>query len=196
LIPQSRQNRAFTQAEPIVSRTSIIRSDDGKNFAMFLTIYGDGTAVDTEGIHRIGPDLMRPLVAALQSPELVKPRTHCGSPPTDFIEQVHVVVYRKAMGRLMANSFTYSGNTQGCDAAVRKLHETLETIQNKLSAPATAGATATGSVTVDPNQPALSPSLADPDQGHGLGTRGMIQPAAAPPPPSIPLTVLPEDRPR
>ena len=37
------------------------------------------------------------------------------------------------MGRLQAHSFSYSGNPQGCDHAVRHLHTVLEAVQAKLS---------------------------------------------------------------
>ena len=70
---------------------------------------------------------------------LVATRGHCGAPSTDFIEHVHIVVFERRLGRLQAHSFSYSGNPQGCDHAVRHLHTVLENLQAKLSRPADAG---------------------------------------------------------
>ena len=76
---------------------------------------------------------LKPLVEALQSGDLYRLKGHCGGPSTDFIEQVHVVVYERSLGRLRANAFSYSGNPQGCDHAVRHLQTTLDALQAKLS---------------------------------------------------------------
>ena len=46
---------------------------------------------------------------------------------------MNVVVYERRLGRLAAHSFSYSGNPQGCDNAIRQLHTTLENLQVKLS---------------------------------------------------------------
>jgi hypothetical protein len=69
----------------------------------------------------------------VQSGDLTRTRGHCGAPATDFVEYVNVVVYERRLGRLWAHSLSYSGNTQGCDHAVRHLHTTLESLQMKLS---------------------------------------------------------------
>jgi hypothetical protein len=114
---------------------AIGRSDDGKQFGMCLQVYADGTVLDGEGVHRVGADLMRPLLQAIQAVDASRVRGHCGSPPTDFIEQVHVVVYERAYGKLRANALSYSGNPQGCDAAIRQLHGAIEAIQTKVAGP-------------------------------------------------------------
>jgi hypothetical protein len=43
------------------------------------------------------------------------------------------VVYDRRLGRLSAHSFSYSGNTQGCEHSIRHLHTALENLQAKLS---------------------------------------------------------------
>jgi hypothetical protein len=111
---------------------------------MMLQVHADGTVLAAEGVHRVGADLMRPLHAALQEGEVFQPRTHCGGPATDFIEQNVFTVYRRSLGRMQSNTFSCSGNMSGCDAAVRRLNEALDAIQNKLSAPATVAAAGMG----------------------------------------------------
>ena len=98
------------------------RTNDGSRFGMFMQIYEDGTVIDSEGVHRLPPDALRGVAQALQAPELGRADGHCGGPPTDFVEEVQVVVYRRKLGGLMANSFSYSGNTAGCDPSIRTLH--------------------------------------------------------------------------
>jgi hypothetical protein len=100
---------------------------------MFLQVFADGTVIDSEGVHHIRGAELRPIVDAIQSGELYRVRGHCGAPPTDFIEYVHVVIYERRLGRLTAHWFSYSGNTQGCDQSIRQLHTTLENLQAKLS---------------------------------------------------------------
>src|SRR5207248_1360454 len=88
LIPQPRVSRPVTQADPILTRVALGRSDDGKSFGMFLQVFADGTVIDTEGVHRVGADALRPLLQALQAGDFSRPRGHCGGSPTDFVEQV------------------------------------------------------------------------------------------------------------
>jgi hypothetical protein len=133
LIPHSRVSRAVTDADPIVTRVTLGRSDDGTQFGMFLQVFADGTVIDSEGVHQVSQDGIKPVTEALESSELFRGRGHCGSPPTDFIEQVHVVVYERSFGRLRANSFSFSGNPQGCDHAVRRLQAALDAVQLKTS---------------------------------------------------------------
>jgi hypothetical protein len=152
LVPQSRVNRAVTDADPIVTRVTLGRSDDGTQFGMFLQVFADGTVVDSEGVHQVGRDGIKPVNEALESSELFRTRGHCGGPPTDFIEQVHVVVYERSFGRLRANSFSFSGNPQGCDHAVRRLQAALDAVQLKLSRPA-------GTPSVIAPSPAIAPEV-------------------------------------
>jgi hypothetical protein len=136
LIPQPRSYRGVTDADPIVSRVSVLRSNEGAQFGMFLQVFADGTVIDGEGVHHLAREAIRPLVESLQAGDLYRVKGHCGGPPTDFVEHVHVVVYERSLGRLRANAFSYSGNPEGCDGSVRRLHTMLDAIQTRLSVPA------------------------------------------------------------
>lgn len=143
LIPQPRVSRAATESDPILTRVALGRTDDGKQFGMFLQVYADGTVIDSEGIHKVSADALRPLVHAIQSADASRLKGHCGGPPTDFIEAAYIVVYDRALGRLRANTFSYSGNARGCDASIQQLHTAVDVLQAKLapiSAPPTTSA--------------------------------------------------------
>lgn len=145
LVPQPRVSRASTESDPILSRISLVRSSDGNQFGMCLQVYADGTVLDNEGTHHLSQADIKPLVDLLQAGDLFRVKGHCGAPATDFVEQVHIVAYERSLGRLRANAFSYSGNPQGCDHAVRHLHTVLEGLQAKLSrasVPPTAASTA------------------------------------------------------
>lgn len=150
LRPQPRVSHAATEADPILTRIALGRSDDGTRFGMFLQVHADGTVIDGEGVHRAGADAMRPVLQALQSPDLMRAQGHCGSPPADFIDQVYVTVYERKYGALRANTFSYSGDPKGCDPAIGHLHAAIEGLVTRLSSPSSAPATA-------PNAPALAP---------------------------------------
>jgi hypothetical protein len=139
ITPQPRVSRPPTEADPIVTRIAVGRSDNGGQFGMFLQVFADGTVLDLEGVHRIGNDLMKPLMEGLRQGELYRLKGHCGAPSTDFIETTNVIVYERSYGKLRATSFSYSGNPQGCDPSVRKLHAALEAIQTRLSSPPSQG---------------------------------------------------------
>src|SRR5439155_10944360 len=111
------------------------RSDDGTQFGMFLQVYADGTVIDSEGVHHVGREGIKGVLASLEQNELYRIRGHCGAPATDFIEQVHMVLYERSLGRLRANAFSFSGNKQGCDPAVRHLQSALYTLQSRLTRP-------------------------------------------------------------
>src|SRR5207249_2956806 len=110
ILPRPRVSRPVTESDPIVIRITLNRSDDGNPFGMFLQVFADGTVIDGEGVHHVGPDVLRPIIEALQSGELSRIRGHCGAPATDYIESVHVTVFERSLGRLRANAFSYSGN--------------------------------------------------------------------------------------
>jgi hypothetical protein len=131
--PRPRVSTAVTTADPVLTRFALGRSNDGSSFGMFMQIFADGTVVDSEGVHHVRAPDLKPVLDAVQSGELYRLRGHCGAPSTDFIEYVHLVVYERRFGRLQANSFSYSGNPQGCDHIVRHLHAALENLQAKLS---------------------------------------------------------------
>jgi hypothetical protein len=133
IVPQPRVSRPVTESDPILSRMAIGRSDDGKQFGMSLIVYADGTVMDSEGVHHVGPDVLRPLVQAIQATETARVHGHCGAPPTDFIEQVHVVVFERAYGKLRASSFSYSGNPGNCDPSIKRLHAAVEAIQSRIA---------------------------------------------------------------
>jgi hypothetical protein len=166
--PQPRVSRPPTEADPIVTRIALGRSDNGGQFGIFLQIFADGTVIDLEGVHHIGGDLMRPLVDSLRQGDIYRIKGHCGAPSTDFVEVAHVVVYERSYGKLRATSFSYSGNPQGCDASVRKLHAALDSIQTRLSTPA-APSTA-------PAQPS-GPAPSRPAQGPGTPVLSLTPPA-------------------
>lgn len=157
LRPQPRDSQAATEADPILTRVALGRTDDGKQFGMFLQVYSDGTVIDSEGVHHVGADVMQPLGQALQAGELSQLKGHCGGPPTDFIEQVHITIYERYRGRLRANNFSFSGNPAGCDPSVRTLHAAIEALQMKISGPpvtTTASSTAPPSAPIDTQAPA------------------------------------------
>jgi hypothetical protein len=133
VMPKPRVNRPITESDPLVTRISLGRSDNGSQFGMLLQVFADGTIIDGEGVHRVSQDALKPVVEAVASGELAKLKGHCGGPAGDFIENVHVVVFERSLGRLRANSFSYSGNPQGCDHAVHQLQKALDDLQNKLS---------------------------------------------------------------
>jgi hypothetical protein len=163
VMPKPRVNKPITEADPLVTRISLGRSDNGSQFGMLLQVYADGTIIDGEGVHRVSQEALKPVVEAVSSGELAKLRGHCGGPAGDFIENVHVVVFERSLGRLRANSFSYSGNPQGCDHAVIHLQKALDELQNKLSpmaptvAPTAANAHAPGHVMATPPLPLTAP---------------------------------------
>ena len=141
LSPRPRVSSAATTAEPLLSRVALGRSNDGSQFGMFLQIFADGTVIDSEGVHRISSTDLRPIAELVNSGELGRLRGHCGNPSSDFIEEVHVIVYEHRLGRLAAVPFSYSGNPQGCDPSVKHLHTLIENLQAKLSRPPSTVAT-------------------------------------------------------
>ena len=137
LIPQPRVSRPVTESDPIVTRVSIGRADQGIQFGMFLQVFADGTVIDSEGVHHVGRDGIKDLVEVLEKGEVFRVKGHCGGPPTDFIEQVFVTVFERSLGRLRASSFSLSGNVQGCDHSVRHLQAALDSLQSRLTRPMT-----------------------------------------------------------
>jgi hypothetical protein len=155
LVPQPRVSRAVTDADPVVTRVSLGRSDDGTQFGMFLQVFADGTVIDSDGVHRVGREGIKDVLATLEQSDFYRVKGHCGGPPTDFVEQVHMVVFERSLGRLRANAFSFSGNTQGCDHAVRHLQTTLDALQAKLSRPASTPAAPGGATPTTPTSPPI-----------------------------------------
>jgi hypothetical protein len=139
-----------------LTQFAIGRTDDGKQIGMCLQVYADGTVLDSEGTHHVGREVLKPLIDAIQECQSTRMRSHCGGPPTSFIEQVYVVLYERAYGRLRATSLSYSGSPQGCDQAVRQLHAAIENLQSKL-----AGASPVSTTSAAPT-PATPPAAAPP----------------------------------
>lgn len=139
LSPRPRVTPAATTADPLLTRVALGKSNDGTQFGMFLQVFADGTVIDSEGVHKLAPSDIRPLVEAIQGGELARVKGHCGTPSNDFIEYVQVVAFERRMGRLQAHSFSYGGNPQGCDAGIRRIHGILENLQAKLSRPQPGG---------------------------------------------------------
>jgi hypothetical protein len=158
-----RTSRPATDADPLVTRISVGKSDGGGQFGMFLEVFADGTVIDGEGIRHISTDALKPLVDALRQGDLYRVKGHCGNPSTDFIVTTHVVVYERSLGKLRATSFSYSGNPHGCDASVHKLHAAIESIQTKLSTPAPAS-TSTPAAATHPSTGTPVLSLTAPSQ--------------------------------
>lgn len=166
IVPRPRVSRPVTESDPILTRITLNRSDDGNQFGMFLQVFADGTILDGEGVHHVSQDDLKPLIEALQAGDVYRLKGHCGGPATDFIESVHVTVFERSLGRLRASSFSYSGNPQGCDSAVRHLHATLDSLQAKIMRP--------------PAAPSPSPEATP-----GNGNSNAISPLPAPAPPAV-----------
>ena len=187
--PKPRTTKAVTEADPLVTRISLGRADGGSQFGMFLQVFADGTVVDGGGVHKISPEALKPVVEAVGGGDFAKIKGHCGGPAGDTFENVHVVTYERAYGKLRANAFSYSGNPQGCDHAVHHLHKVLEDLQLKLDAPAGGGGMAasasTTPVVVNPPMtgpapaagPALAPAAAAPALPPMSGPLGAAMPA-------------------
>ena len=53
---------AVTNADPVLTRFALGRSNDGSQFGMALQVFADGTVIDSEGVHHLravdfGPSL-------------------------------------------------------------------------------------------------------------------------------------------
>ena len=161
--PKPRVNKAVTEADPLVTRISIGHADGGSQFGMFMQVFADGTVIDGGGVHKISSESLKPVLEAVSSGDFAKIKGHCGGPAGDTFENIHVVTYERAYGKLRANAFSYSGNPQGCDHAVHHLHKVLEELQLKLDAPAGAvgtSAATTTPVVVNPPMTPASPAAA------------------------------------
>ena len=171
LVSRPRTTRAVTEAEPVVTRVALGRSSDGMQFAMFMQVYADGTIVDGEGVHHVARTALQPLVDALRGSEAMKQHGHCGGPPTDYLEQTHVIVYERGMGRLRANAFSYSGNTEGCDHSLKHVRDAIDALQRQISGQGSAASAHPAAPSTDPSLPGLAP----------------LSPAAPSPMPPVPL---------
>ncbi len=122
-----------TEADPVLTRVGIARADSGNSFALFLQVYADGTVIDTEGVHRLPLAQIKPILSVIRGHDFSRIRGHCGQPSADFIENVQMVVYDRALGRLRAHAFSYAGDPKGCDASVAHLHKAVDELIMKLS---------------------------------------------------------------
>ncbi len=192
LTPRARTSPAVTNADPLLTRLALGRSSDGSQFGMFLQVFTDGTVIDSEGVHRLRSADLKPIVELVQSGDLYKERGHCGAPGTDYIEYVNVVLYERRLGRLNAHSFSYSGNPQGCDNAIRHLHTTLENLQLKLSRSAGGAQTPVGTpgnaVPLTPAGPGTPPAF------DGQPAPPAVNPGQPAPGGVIPLTPIDSSR--
>ncbi len=175
ITPKPRVNKAATEADPLVSRVSIGRADGGSQFGMFTQVFADGTVIDSEGVHKVGPEVLKPVVEAVTSGDFAKIKGHCGGSAGDTFENFHVVTYERAYGRLRANAFSYSGNPQGCDHSVYHLHKVLDELQMKMSAPGASTAATTPTV-VNPPAPAISTAPVPMAGSGGLPMPGLPDP--------------------
>ncbi len=122
-----------TEADPILTRVGIARSDGGNSFALFVQVYADGTVIDTEGVHRLPLAQIKPILSVIRGHDFSRVRGHCGQPSADFIENVQMVVYDRSMGRLRAHAFSYAGDPKGCDPSVAHLHKAVDELIMKLA---------------------------------------------------------------
>lgn len=136
LVPQPRVSRPITEADPLLTRIAVARSDNGNAFAMFLQVFTDGTVIDAEGVHRVPVDQVRAIHRAIVDGDLLRRRGHCGSPSTDYIDQYHVTTFERTGRTFRSNTFSYTSNTQGCDASVIRLNQAIETLVTKMAGPA------------------------------------------------------------
>ncbi len=179
ITPKPRVNKAVTEADPLVSRISVGRADGGNQFGMFLQVFADGTVIDGSGVHKVSPEALKPVVEAVSSGDFGKVKGHCGGSAGDTFENIHVVTYERAYGRLRANAFSYSGNPQGCEHAVHHLHKVLEDLQLKLDAPG-------GGLTA-----AAAPSVASPAMSSPTSAPASALPPMSGPSP-LPIPSLPD----
>ena len=138
-------------------------------------MFADGTILDSEGVHRVDREALLPLIRAIQAVDTSRLKGHCGGPPTDFVEQVHLVTYERTLRGLRASAFSFSGNPQGCDPSVRTLQAAIEALQVRLAGPAPGGALA----------PVAPPSA------HAASTSSPLKDAASSPPPAASIPPAP-----
>ncbi|WP_165252695.1 hypothetical protein [Paludisphaera soli] len=191
ITPRSRVSNAATDADPLLTRMALGRSNDGGQFGMFLQIYADGTVIDSEGVHRLAPADLRPIAELVSSGELGRNRGHCGTPSSDYIEEVHVVVFERRLGRLTAQPFSYSGNPQGCDPSVRQLHTLIEGLQAKLSGQPVAASTPASVVEDAAAAGPASPPLAAPAAFAAPSRTPLAAPGVSRVLPPLPATSAP-----
>lgn len=181
-----------TEADPILTRVGIGRSDSGSKFALFIQIYADGTVIDSEGVHRLPVSQIKQILAIIRGHDFSKIRGHCGKPAADFIENVQVVVYDRSMGRLRAHAFSYAGNPEGCDQGVAHLHKAVEDlivqISTGRSVESTASVTTTSTAPVNPVPVTISNNNSGTSIAPSLGLQGVVG-SAQPVPVAIQPTI-------
>jgi hypothetical protein len=178
--PQPRVSHAVTEADPIVTRISLARSNDGAQFGMFLQVYADGTVLDSEGVHRLGREGIKEVLSVLETSDIHRVRGHCGTPATDFVEHVQMIVYERNLGRLRASSFSCTGNPQGCDRSVKLLQAALDGLQTKLGRPMPASAPAPAAIHAPAPVISLTPIAPEPSQAPADSARIDLGPVVGP----------------
>lgn len=181
----------ITEADPILTRVGIGKSDSGSKFALFVQIYADGTVIDSEGVHRVPVSQIKQILAVIRGHDFSRIRGHCGQPSADFIENVQMVVYDRSMGRLRAHAFSYAGSPQGCDPSVAHLHKAVEDLIMQIATgrPVVAAETTT-TVTSPLTAPAGGTSFRTQPTGPAASLSAVVESAqpipVSPQPASIP----------
>lgn len=187
-------SRPITEADPLLTRVSLIRGDKGQRFGVFLQIYTDGTVLDSQGIHRLQRSEMAPIIQAIQACDVTRRPAHCGGQSSDYLEAVQFVIHDRSSGKLRAHAFSCSGDIRTCDQGLQRLQMVLDELMTKFSGGPSpdAGAVGPGPVASGPivSTPAgggpslpIAPANGDPEQ-----LQVPIVPGAdtAPPPPFAP----------
>ncbi len=123
------ESRPYTEADPLLSQVLIGRSEQGERFGTFLQVFEDGTVLDARGVHQVDPRALQPLAKAIEGVLDSWNLEHCGGVSHGMIDQIHVVLYQRGFGRLRARALSYSGNLDGCDTRIARLHRSIETFR-------------------------------------------------------------------
>jgi hypothetical protein len=146
------QSGPVTEADPILTRVGLGRSDSGSTFGLFLQVYADGTVIDSEGVHHLSISQIRQVLNVIRGHDFSRIKGHCGQPSADFVENVQMIVYDRSLGRLRAHPFSYSGNPDGCDDSVAHLHKAVEDLVLQIAGSKSGAGPIVNEVTNDPSE--------------------------------------------